>query len=50
MSYMFYECKSLVSLPDISIWQLNKKLKIEHIFDGLKEKITPKNFNQCLIY
>ena len=32
MSYMFYWCSSLKSLPDISKWELNKNLKKENMF------------------
>ena len=43
MSYMFYGCSSLSSLPDISKWELNKNLETEDMFEGVDEKIIPKN-------
>jgi len=32
MSYMFNECHSLASLPDISKWNTNKVIKHENFF------------------
>ena len=32
MSYMFYECSSLLSLPDISKWNTNKVTNMSHMF------------------
>jgi len=32
MSYMFYECSSLLSLPDISKWNTNKVTNISFMF------------------
>jgi len=31
MSYMFYECSSLSSLPDISKWNTNKASRVTHM-------------------
>ena len=34
MSYMFYNCTSLVDLPDISEWNLNRVTNISYMFAG----------------
>ena len=34
MSYMFYRCSSLSSLPDISKWNTNNVTEMSFIFDG----------------
>jgi len=50
MSYMFYECSSLISLPDISSWKIKFALKKEDMFEGVDKKIIPKKFKGCIIY
>ena len=42
MSYMFYECSSLSSLPDISKWNTNKVTDINSIFDECPNIIFSK--------
>ena len=44
MSFMFYGCNSLKSLPDISIWKINKNLNKEKMFEGVDKNIIPKKF------
>ena len=34
MSNMFYKCNSLISLPDISNWNLSKVNSMSHMFSG----------------
>jgi len=34
MSYMFYECSSLSSLPDISKWNTNNVIDMSYMFSG----------------
>ena len=43
MSYMFKNCSSLISLPDISKWEINKNLSKDSMLDGVNKKIIPKN-------
>ena len=33
MSYMFYGCTSLKSLPDISLWNTSKVINMSNIFN-----------------
>ena len=40
MSYMFFECKSLLHLPDISNWNTNKVKNIFHMFYGCKSLLS----------
>ena len=47
---MFYNCRSLNSLPDISKWDLNKILNSVDMFEGVDKKIIPKKSKDCLIY
>ena len=35
-SFMFYDCLSLISLPDISNWNTIKVTNMSHMFDGCK--------------
>ena len=44
MRCMFYDCSSLQSLPDISIWDINKNLKRDSMFNGVDKKLIPKKF------
>ena len=44
MSHMFDFCSSLVSLPDISKWKLNKELYKEDMLLGCNERIIPEKF------
>ena len=39
-SYMFFECKSLISLPDISIWNTNNVINMSYMFCGCKSLIS----------
>ena len=41
---MFANCRKLKSLPDISKWELNKKVKKDNMFLGCDQNIIPKNF------
>ena len=36
MSWMFCGCSSLVSLPDISKWNINKVINMRNMFWGCK--------------
>ena len=36
MDYMFYNCYSLKSLPDLSKWDTKKVVNMTHMFDGCK--------------
>ena len=50
ISYMFFGCKSLKSLPDLSKI-INKEIKKEEVFDSCKEDITLKELrNNFKIY
>ena len=40
MSYMFYECNSLVSLPDISNWNISNANNMSFMFYGCKSLIS----------
>ena len=43
---MFNECKSLLSLPDISKWNIKIKVDIDDLFYGCSKSLNiPKNFN-----
>ena len=44
MSYMFYECRSLQSLPDISKWDTKNSTDMSWMFDGVDKKLIPKKF------
>ena len=37
MSYMFYECSSLKSLPHISKWNTSYVIDMSHIFNGCRK-------------
>ena len=52
MACMFCQCCSLISLPDISKWKLNKEVDKEAMFNGCDERIIPEKFKEsnCLIY
>ena len=43
MSYMFSDCKSLISLPDISNWNTNNVTDMSHMFDNCES--LPLKFN-----
>ena len=48
MSYMFYECKSLSSLPDISKWKTNNITNMSYMFGGcssLSSLLNISNWN-----
>ncbi len=34
MSFIFCDCGSIISLPDISKWNINKRTKINRLFDN----------------
>ena len=40
MSYMFYGCKSLISLSDISNWNTNNVTNMSFMFFGCKSLIS----------
>ena len=40
MSHMFYECQSLLSLPDISKWNINNAVNIHCMFKGCKSLLS----------
>ena len=42
MSFMFYECSSLSSLPDISKWDTKNVTNMCSMFEGVDKKIIPK--------
>ena len=44
MSYMFYECNSLMSLPDISNLNLSRVNSMKHMFCGCKSLISLLHF------
>ena len=51
MKYMFRNCESLNSLPDISKWNTKKLKEKTDMFYGCKEYIIPKKFkDNCFIY
>ena len=50
MSYMFYNCSSLLSLPDISEWDTKNVTNMSDMFNGVNKKLIPKKFQGCLIY
>ena len=45
MNYLFSNCSSLSSLPDISNWDINKVTSKINMFDGINENIKiPEKF------
>ena len=52
MSYIFYGCSSLSSLPDISKWNTNKVTYMSYMFDGCSNtifsKVTKAKFSEAL--
>ena len=40
MSFMFYGCTSLVSIPDISNWKTSKVTNLNHMFYGCTSLIS----------
>ena len=40
MSYMFYECSSLISLPDLSKWNITKVKNMSYMFWGCNSLIS----------
>ena len=50
MSYMFFLCSSLNSLPDITKWDIKKLKNKGDMFKGCKERIIPEKFKDCLIF
>ena len=40
MSYMFYECSSLISLPDISKWDTKNVTNMSYMFNGCSSLIS----------
>jgi len=45
MNYLFKNCYSLTSLPDISKWDISKVKEMEDIFKGCFELLViPKKF------
>ena len=47
MSYIFYKCLSLSSLPDISKWNTNNVTNMSYMFSGCSSliNIDLSNFN-----
>ena len=43
ISYMFYECSSLLSLPDISKWNVNNVNNMNGMFYGLRKSLKIPN-------
>ena len=43
---MFYECKSLISLPDISKWNTSNVRDMNNLFDGCKSLISLPNISK----
>ena len=52
MSGMFYSCKSLSSLPDISKWNIEKVTDMSEMFKGCKKltNIPQKYKGSCNIF
>ena len=53
MSFMFYECSELKSLPDISKWNVNNVRDMEGLFSGcsaLKSLPDISNWNITNLY
>ena len=47
MSYLFYECSSLISLPDIPKWNTNNVNNMSDMFLGCSDKLNiPKKFKK----
>jgi len=45
MGYMFRRCESLISLPDISNWNIPKVIDIHAVFSGCKNSLNiPEKF------
>ena len=44
MKYMFYNCESLSSLPDISKWNVSKVTKFHGMFHGCRS-LPSSSFN-----
>ena len=44
MNEMFYKCNSLISLPDISNWNLSRVISMSHMFCGCKSLISLQDF------
>ena len=45
MSYLFYGCKSLLSLPDISKWDFNDFIEMRGIFNRCESLISLPNIS-----
>ena len=47
MNYLFKNCSSLKSLPDISKWDISKVKKMEDMFKGCpKSLVIPEKFKK----
>jgi len=47
MNYMFENCSSLISLPDISKWDISKIKEMKDMFKGCsKSLVIPKKFKK----
>ena len=47
MSLMFYNCKSLLSLPDLAQWDIRKVEDMKSMFNNcqkLPQQVVPKKF------
>ena len=40
MNAMFYECNSITSLPDISIWNTNNVTNMSSMFNGYRSLLS----------
>ena len=43
MKSLFCNCSSLISLPDISKWNINKVDKMEHMFENCSSSLMIPN-------
>ena len=46
MSYMFFKCSSLISLPDISPWNTEKVSNLSNLFNGCSLLISLPDISQ----
>ena len=49
MSYMFFNCKKLESLPDISCWKTNKVNDMSYLFFNCESLISEPNISSWAI-
>ena len=46
MSYMFYGCNSLSSLPDLSKWNTSNVTNMNYMFDGCNKDLNYPIFDK----